>query len=614
MRLKKLILENFRGYAFRTEIGIDDFTSIIGRNDVGKSTILHALDIFFNPPTKFDGDDASVSNKTGAVEITCVFDDLPSNLVIDAKSETSLSQEFLLNENNFLEIVKTYDCKPKTPKLGIHARAFHPSTVGATDLLQLKITDLRQRATKLKADLGAVDERSSAAIRKAIWDHVGELNQQTVLIPLNDEDAKKVWEQLQKELPTFALFQTDRSSTDSDSEITDPMDIAIKEAIKTVQPKLDEIKETVREYAIEVAERTRKKLAEMDPDLASRLVPDFKTEPKWQAFKLTLADADGIPINKRGSGVRRLILINFFRAEAERRQRTDAAPGIIYAIEEPENSQHPSNQKMLIEALLELSRQENSQVIITTHVPAITSLLPDESVRFVHHNAKKHPVVDEGTEGVLRRIADELGILPDRRVQVLVFVEGPNDVAFLENMSTLLRTTGSDIPDVSSDVRIAFILSGGGNIKHWVNKNYLAETGIPEVHIYDRDTDDPPKYQEFVDTVNDRDDDSCAMLTDKREMENYLHPDAIQSILGVAVKFGDQDDVPTLVARAIHGMADGAKPWEEHSEKKTDEKCSRAKKRLNNDVAVAMTIDWLNARDPDKEVAGWFQQIQRRLG
>ena len=63
---------------------------------------------------------------------------------------------------------------------------------------------------------------------------------------------------------------------------------------------------------------------------------------------MALRDGNGVPVNKRGSGARRLILLSFFRAQAER-----AAGGkeVIYAIEEPETSQHPDNQRALAEAL-----------------------------------------------------------------------------------------------------------------------------------------------------------------------------------------------------------------------------------------------------------------------
>lgn len=43
--------------------------------------------------------------------------------------------------------------------------------------------------------------------------------------------------------------------------------------------------------------------------------------------------------------MKRLVLLSFFRAEAERRLSEQGGNGIIYAIEEPETSQHTENQK-----------------------------------------------------------------------------------------------------------------------------------------------------------------------------------------------------------------------------------------------------------------------------
>ena len=47
MRLKKLRLKNFRSYR-DVEFDFDNLNVIIGKNDVGKSTVLDALNIFFN--------------------------------------------------------------------------------------------------------------------------------------------------------------------------------------------------------------------------------------------------------------------------------------------------------------------------------------------------------------------------------------------------------------------------------------------------------------------------------------------------------------------------------------------------------------------------------------
>ena len=48
MKLVKVYLKNFRGYVNYTEIDFDNITTLVGENDIGKSTILEALDIFFN--------------------------------------------------------------------------------------------------------------------------------------------------------------------------------------------------------------------------------------------------------------------------------------------------------------------------------------------------------------------------------------------------------------------------------------------------------------------------------------------------------------------------------------------------------------------------------------
>lgn len=48
MKIHKITLENFRGYRNPTTIEFNDLTVFVGRNDIGKSTILEALDLFFN--------------------------------------------------------------------------------------------------------------------------------------------------------------------------------------------------------------------------------------------------------------------------------------------------------------------------------------------------------------------------------------------------------------------------------------------------------------------------------------------------------------------------------------------------------------------------------------
>lgn len=618
MKLAAVILENFRGYCQPTRIEIDeDLTAFIGKNDAGKSTILEALDLFFNDGKPEQGD-ACVHGNATDIRIGCAFTELPAALVLDSAAITSLAVEHLLNEAGELEIIKVWDSSAKTSKEAVFAAAVHPTHSDATDLLSLKNSDLKARIKKLGISDTAVNLSVNGSMRQAIRDACDPLAPERKLVPLDKEEAKKVWEQIKPQLPMYALFRSDRASQDGDEEVQNPLGFAIAQALKEMEADLKRIEDAVRTRAEDVANRTLAKLNEMDSRLASELKPFFKADPKLNnVFKFGLAGDNGIPINKRGSGVRRLILLNFFRAEAERRRTEKRALSVIYAIEEPETSQHPDNQRLLVRALKELAIDENTQVLVTSHTPGLAGLLPSDSLRCVRKQEDGTALVSECDDDELAIIANELGVLPDQRVKALVFVEGSNDIEFLERVSAMLKPSIPDAVDFTSDNRVALVPLGGGSLKHWVAKHYLSKLSIPEVHIYDRDDETPPKYQAACDTVNARGGGSWAVITTKRELENYLHADAItEGMEGIAIAFTDTCDVPLKVAEAVHLASESPKPWAEvlADEKALDKKVSSAKKRLNREAASKMTPERLAHIDAAGEVSGWLRRIHGMLG
>lgn len=112
MKLHSLKLKNFRGYKDEINIVFDDLTVFVGKNDIGKSTILEALDIFFNEGkgvVKIDKNDVNISEaQTGNQEtiISVCFDELPERVVIDTAVETSLQAEYMVNAEGYLEVIK----------------------------------------------------------------------------------------------------------------------------------------------------------------------------------------------------------------------------------------------------------------------------------------------------------------------------------------------------------------------------------------------------------------------------------------------------------------------------------------------------------------------------
>ena len=340
MRLIGLTVENFRCYSNPISVSFDNLTALMGRNDVGKSALMDALAIFFEE-AKPDKDDACKTGDLEHVRITCEFDQLPEQIVVDADFPTSLSDEYLVSADGTLIIRKTYNGKLATPKLtATEAIANHPTREGYNDLLTLKKAELASRAKELGVDLEEVNKAKNAPVRAAIWASADELNLAPSNVPLDQEGARQVWTAILPYLPTFALFKSDRASTDQDAEAQDPLKAAIQEAIKAVEPKLLEVKEHVENEVKKIGAATVEKLREMDPTIAETLDPIITTK-KWETlFQTSITGDEGIPLNKRGSGVKRMVLLNFFRAKAEKDAAGKGSSSVIYAVEEPETSQH----------------------------------------------------------------------------------------------------------------------------------------------------------------------------------------------------------------------------------------------------------------------------------
>ena len=391
MKIKSLKIHNFRGYSGETSINFDDLTAFVGRNDIGKSTILEALDIFFNDSkgiVKLDKNDVNVESKSQGdtqISISVCFSDLPDRIVIDSTCETTLEQEHLLNSDGLLEVIKRY---PNAGTAKVFIRALHPTNPDCTGLLLKKDADLRKIIDD--KNIPCPDKTKNPVMRSSIWQHyAADLRLDTIDIDVTKGETKSMWDKLQKYLPLYSLFQADRKNSDSDSEVQDPLKEAVKLILQdeVLRQKLDEVAATVVDKLRDVSDRTLAKLQEMNPEVAGTLTPIIPPTDslKWSdVFKnVSIAGDESIPINKRGSGTKRLILLNFFRAEVERRQAEANNASVIYAIEEPETSQHYGNQRKLIHALKSLSQAINTQIILTTHSATIVKELGFDNIRII---------------------------------------------------------------------------------------------------------------------------------------------------------------------------------------------------------------------------------------
>jgi putative ATP-dependent endonuclease of OLD family len=644
MKIKQVILENFRAYHALTRVSLDEFTCLIGKNDAGKSTILEALDIFFEGGVvKIDPTDACVAGDPRKVRIGIVFEGLPEELVLDSNAATTLQMEHLLNQNGDLEIHKVYNCSLQTPKPEIFARAVHPSEDGVNDILLKTQTELR----KIVRDRGLTERCNQAenpSMRAAIYASFEELNLVFQDVPLTKENGKTVYKSLEQRMPMFALFQSDRPSKDQDPEVQSPMKIAVEQALEGLEDDLNGIMETIQERAQETATRTLEKLSENYPEIASTLQPKFK-KPAWKnLFKLDLEGDDGIPINKRGSGVRRLILLSFFQAEAEKKRGQDPAVHrrpIFYAIEEPETSQHPDNQVKIVSALRELA-QAGDQVLITTHVPALAGRMPLESLRFIDVEAAGDVVrVRSGSDdpSVFDEIANALGVLPEAidstDVKVAVLVEGKTDIDAIRSMINVLTDAGEI--EAVDDFRIFWTIGGGDTtLRDWVERRYLDRLNIPQVMLQDSDQTDPglPLAAEKTDWLREMNEQEhiTPFLTKKRNMDNYFHPNAIDRLTNGVVQIPDDVNIDfhnmaSILARLLTEARENRRvngydfrPTEQNGQAITGTSKSACKRIICAFLIQNMTAEELNSRttylhegEERNEALEWIEAIRRHI-
>jgi len=609
-------IKNFRGFTEEACIDFHDLSVLIGKNDSGKSTILEALNAFFND--SIEKDDFCVYASEGEkIIISCIFSDLPEKIILDSTYETKLSDEFLVNKEGKLEIVKEFDCSPAKPKTKkMYLNSYAPSAESINDLYELKITDLKNKAKTLNIDISGINKSVCSEIRHAIWNQSDDLLLSEQHIDLNGFYGKSIYPQIKDELPIFALFKSDRTSTDQDSEAQDPMKAAIKETIAQYSQKLEELQKKVEDDLSLIASRTIEKIKEMEPTLANELNPQVKHKNWESLFAVSLTGDDQIPINKRGSGTRRLILLNFFRAKAEQISESQKT-GIIYAIEEPETSQHPDHQKILIDAFQELTLQGNCQVILTTHTPNLIRRIDQKDILFIENVNHKITITKAENEKILNEIQKSLGILPDHNIKAFLGLEGKNDINYFRTISKVLSQSEPDIVDfelAENLGNLVFIPMGGSSLELWISK--LSGLNRPEFYITDRDNQPPAKahYQREMDSFNALDNCS-AYITSKRELENYINIKAIQQhkLDFPSQSFSDFSDIPLIYAKYQYDKAEKEKSWEELSDSCKKKKINNAKRILNKQCVAKMTPELLTEVDKKDEIRKWLRIISASL-
>lgn len=559
MRIASITLKNFRAFHNETTIDFGPFSAIVGRNDSGKSSILHALDIYFNRSP--DLDDFTIGMpEDEQMEITVRFADVPGSLQIEEGIDTTFAEENLLDEAGYLAVKKAYS------KWAPGARAPSPEVrLLAVDFEQ---EDFQNLCSKNERDLNRLGDAhglkfsragrgvTNKSKRQALRERATSANISTQQVEY--KVSNDLWRCLSASLPLFSLFAADWRLSEEETGFQNEFRGMIEDATKD-KVERQTLEGFIEQYIDEEVDKVHSFLLNHTDEVKSLKVrPQFK----WKdlvSFRIEATDRDGVPVllRKRGAGLRRLLMVAYFQYLAAKTRQQAQVSNHVFGIEEPETYLHPGAQRELLYSLRTVA--SSNQVLITTHSPVFAGVIEPESLIWTK---KTQGIISkvQGQDLDLEALALDLGIEPSDQIygyRACIFVEGDDDIDFLEQIASKLKE-GGYLKETFADKQIGLIPVGGcGNLKLWINRRAMRSLSRKYGLFADSDirceggcpSDERLRWKQECEA-----DGGVVHFTRKREIENYLHPEVVRSITGKDVAIDDFCDVKALVGDHCHGL------------------------------------------------------------
>lgn len=577
MEVDRVVITNFRAISDTVPFYLRPFNVLVGQNDVGKSTILKALDLFLGSELP---NDAHPNRRTGNPKITIDLALSPSNtpIVIDEAIGTTFAQEGLTDQDGRVVIRKEWDTSKAraTPDLFIMRRRFDDG-----DFLLYTEAQL----IKLCKDRGIQTHKANGEAfnnvekRQKLAEHyLAEQRTSTFtfekLPTSGDSRGKRIRDAISAVLPRYQFFKADTSLAETDAAIQSYFRDVAEKALESADTRAveDPVRETVGRVFTSITDKINRVLPA--PEQVTPRI-DFDWAKLVKTSFATARDGLEIPLSLRGDGFRRITMMAYFEHLAEE-QNPDSRQ-LFFAFEEPETFLHPNAQESLFDKLADLA-STGYQVILSTHSPIIVARTDRSDLTHITrvgggiHLA--HAPADH------RAIADDLGIRLENqflslfdKASLLLLVEGIDDARALKHSASLYKTAGL-IPQTFDELNVLiFPTQGKDTINHWLTLDILTRLSKPYFIFFDSDkksADEPSPTRAQLEQLGFQEGRDF-LVTRKRTLENYIPESRLKQLVPAAeITYGDWDDVKRLCKQNEYaGLLGGKNVAERHFESLT---------------------------------------------
>jgi len=431
MIIKSIQVKNFRCIKDET-LNCEDLTVLVGPNGCGKSSFLHAIDLFYTLQPKVSEEDYYNKDTGQPIMISITFDCLTP-------------QEAELYEVYLDGIALTIEKEISFPGGKGNERYFGSKMqnpdfqevrkIGAATPKRQAYDTIREQYTELPSIRRADD------IEPALEEWEQNHPKHCKRIPDSGQffGFEEVGNARLDRFTKFFLVPAVRDASEEATErrgscLTDLMDLVVRQVLRE-KPELEEFRTDVHEKYKELMDAD--KLPEL-PQLANDLTnilqtytPDAKVSLEWiigepnvptptACASLVEDDYKG-EVSKKGHGLQRAFILTLLQhlaivkgatkieehegttgvtEEAIVKQEQTAAdtvtPNLVIAIEEPELYQHPNRQRHLAKVLFKLTESGlggvgRVQIIYSTHSPLFVGLERFDKIRVL---GKEKGIVD----------------------------------------------------------------------------------------------------------------------------------------------------------------------------------------------------------------------------
>jgi len=513
MRIASIEVRNFRCLR-HVEIKFDEITTFVGPNSSGKSSILRALDWFFNGKKGdlTEDDIFSGSSKDDhKIQVRVTFNQLTH------EDREKLGEKYAPPSVEEFSVWRTWDNgNEKITGKALAFPAFEAVRTANT------ASDKKKEWESLRADRPGLDLprwTNRAEIEEAMddWErsHPDALREAWV------SDTHFFGFHGQGKLSGLFDYVFVTADLRASEESLDSRDTIIGRILERAIKREDADKELgilAEEFSIKQEMVNEKYLTPQLNQLANDLNIEISaftsgrqvqlaaasSEPKAQPTRITVSIRDQraeTSVERQGHGFQRTLLISALKLLASRGQNITNASTICLAIEEPELFQHPTQAKVFATVLRNLAQDSRNgiQVAYATHSPYFIEPRSFDQVRRVHRQSNQsgqpetnifHASMGNVCERLDGYTTNESIISRWNQVcmknlaeaffaEAVVLVEGDDDKAILEGIAARTRQFALDGIAVAAT---------NGKEHIYIPHAILRELGIPVFVVFDNDS------------------------------------------------------------------------------------------------------------------------------